>query len=182
MSNTEASNKSIKKIAPVAAVAFVATMLVGGFSFTTIAYAAVTFDPESGKGFVGKGDVQEVLGWNNKQLQQGASSLEFTFVSETVSEVSWECTNDRNENIQERERTTTTETSGVVSSIARERNQITGFNLDGFKSTETGDPVTEGPQVNSCPSGPWSLTTAAGDPDVSTTGTLFVNGEELAEF
>lgn len=176
------ANKSIRKIAPVAAVAFVATMLVGAFSFTTTAYAAVTFDPDTGKGFVGKGDVQEVFGWNNKQLQDNAASVTFTFVSKTVSEVSWECTNTNNDKIQERERTTTTETSGVLSSIARERNQITGFNLNGFSSTETTPPVTEGPAVNSCPSGPWTLTSPAGDPEVSTTGTLFVNGKELAEF
>ena len=49
------------------------------------------------------------------------------------AEVSWVCTNDRNEQTQERARTTETETQGVVSAAARERNQITGFNLTGYQ-------------------------------------------------
>jgi len=181
MSDTNrVSNQSIKKIAPVAATAFVAAMLMGAFSFPTTAFAAVTFDPTSGQGFVGKGDVQTALGWNNKQLQAGAGSLEFTFESTTVTERSWICTNDRNENTQERERTTTTETTGVVSSIARERNQITGFNLNGFSGDPTESSTTDGPPLNSCPSGPWTLTTEAGDPEIiSQESALFVNGVQL---
>src|SRR5918999_3996182 len=157
----------IKKIAPVAVTAFVAAILVGAFSFTTTAYAAVTFDPTTGQGFVGKGDVQLAFGWNNKQLQTNAAGVSFEFESVAVTEVSWVCTNDRNENIQERERTTTTTTTDVVNSIARERNQITGFNLLGFdEESSTESSTTEGPPVNSCPSGPWRLTSPAGDPEV----------------
>ena len=71
-----------------------------------------------------------------------------------------------------------------MNAVARVRNQITGFNLNGY----VGDPVvtssssTEGPPLNSCPSGPWTLTTAAGDPvEVSsvTTDDLLVNGVAL---
>lgn len=42
------------------------------------ANAAVTFDPATGTGFVGKGDVQTALGYNNAQLQKNASTLVFT--------------------------------------------------------------------------------------------------------
>lgn len=35
-----------------------------------IATATVTFDPTTGKGFVGKGDLQTAFGWNNNQLQK----------------------------------------------------------------------------------------------------------------
>ena len=168
--------------------------IVGGLiavfvlAFAGVASASVTFDPATGTGFVGKGDVQLALGLNNAQLQQQAGSLAFTYnaSSTVVTEVSWICTNDRNENLQQRERTTTTESStvGVVNAVARVRNQITGFNLNGY----VGDPVvtssssTEGPPLNSCPSGPWMLTTAAGDPvEVSsvTTDDLLVNGVAL---
>src|ERR671918_2365400 len=172
----QSHQNQIKKIAPVAVTAFVAAMLVGAFSFTTTAYAAVTFDPTTGTGFVGKGDVQTAFGWNNKVFQQNVGGVSFEADKTTVTEVSWVCTNDRNENIQERERTTTTESTEVVSSIARERNQITGFTLSGFGDT-IGEPKTstEGPPVNSCPSGPWTLTTPAGDPEVvSTSADLFV--------
>jgi hypothetical protein len=164
------------------------TAIVAAFAIgTTVALAAVTFDPATGTGFVGKGDVQLVYSWNNKALQDNATSVQFRASSTTVTGVSWECTNANNENVQERSRTTETSVQGVVSSIARERNQITGFNLTGY----SGDPTvvtgaTEGPPVNSCPSsaGSWSLTGPAGDPEVisseshvqvSTNGTTWFN-------
>jgi hypothetical protein len=141
-----------------------------------IAFAAVNFDPETGTGFVGKGDVQLVLGWNNKQLQDGAGSVQFQASSVVVTEVSWICTNTNNENIQERARTTTATIQGVVSHVARVKNQITGFNLTGYSGDPTESSTTDGPPVNSCPSGPWTLTTPAGDPEVvSSTGGLQVS-------
>jgi hypothetical protein len=135
-------------------------------SIATAALGAVTFDATTGTGFVGKGDVQLVYGWNNKALQDNAGSVQFQASSEVVSEVSWICTNPNNENTQERARTTTTTVEGVVSSVARERNQITGFNLTGYSGTTTESSTTEGNPLNSCPSGPWTLTTPAGDPEV----------------
>lgn len=130
------------------------------------AFAAVTFDPATGTGFVGKGDVQLVYGYNNKQLQDNAGKVQFRAHSEVVTERSWVCTNANNENTQERERATTRTIQGVVSSIARERNQITGFNLTSYSGTPTESSTTDGPPLNSCPSGPWSLTSPAGDPEV----------------
>src|SRR5919198_969081 len=56
--------------------------------FAGVASAAVTFDPScpftpsnaTGKcGFVGKGDVQTVLGYNNDKMQKNASKLAFTY-------------------------------------------------------------------------------------------------------
>lgn len=157
--------------------ALVAASLMVGVS---AASAAVTFDPATGTGFVGKGDVQTALVYNNKQLQDNAGSLEFAAVSETVTERTWICTNSNNQSTQERERTTTTTTTGVVSAVARERNQITGFNLTGYSGTPAESSTTEGPAVNSCPGGPWSLTTPAGDPVlVSSSSSLTVNGVPL---
>jgi len=37
---------------------------------------SVSYFPETG-GFVGKGDVQTALGWNNAQLQTNASAVKF---------------------------------------------------------------------------------------------------------
>jgi ABC-type antimicrobial peptide transport system permease subunit len=45
--------------------------------FAPSASATVTFDPEAGTGFVGKGDVQDLFGWNNEALQGNASSVSF---------------------------------------------------------------------------------------------------------
>lgn len=42
------------------------------------ATAAVTVDSATGTGFVGKGDVQSALGYNNAELQRNAGSLAFT--------------------------------------------------------------------------------------------------------
>jgi hypothetical protein len=56
--------------------------------------------------------------------------------------------------VQERALTTTTTktTTSVVNSIARVKNQITGFNMEGFKSSvSTSDSIVDGPAVNSCP-------------------------------
>jgi hypothetical protein len=147
---------------------------------------SVTVDPSTGGGFVGKGDVQLVFGWNNKALQDNAGSVQFQINAEVVTEVSWTCTNSNNENEQIRERTTTTSTQGVLSSVARERNQITGFNLLGYDGPPTiGASTTEGPPLNSCPSGPWSLTTPAGDPEVvSSSGgvQVSINGTDWFNF
>jgi hypothetical protein len=104
-----------------------------------------------GTGFVGKGDVQLVFGWNNKGLQDNHSSVSFRAVAESGTETSWVCLNQNNENEQVRTRTTTVASTGIVSSTARERNQITGFMLHGWSGTATTETTTEGPQLHSCP-------------------------------
>jgi hypothetical protein len=118
----------------------------------TMAFAAVTFDPVTGVGFVGKGDVQSVYDWNNKDLQDKHLSVQFRVKSTVGTEVSWTCTKSSpQEIVQERSGTTTTSIQGLVSSTARERNQITGFILNGYYGDPNiGDPVTEGPAVGSC--------------------------------
>ncbi len=146
------------------------------------AMAAVTFDPATGTGFVGKGDVQLALGLNNAQLQSQAGSFTFAVNSSVVTESSWICTNARNEHTQERSRTTTQSTQGVFSSVERVRNQITGFILTGYSSGGGAITTTDGPALNSCPdnSSTWSLTSPAGDPVVvSSTSELTVNGVPL---
>lgn len=142
------------------------------------AAAAFTFDTETGTGFVGKGDVQYTLGWNNTQLQAGAESVQFASVSEVVTETSWICTNSNNQQQQERERATTTSIAGLVDSIGRDKKQITGFILEGYAGNPSQSSTTEGPAVNTCPNGPWTLTTPAGDPEVvSSTSSLDVSGD-----
>jgi hypothetical protein len=126
-------------------------------AMTATAAFAYTLNAD-GTGFVGKGEVQTAFGWNNQQLQRNAEGVSFESV--VVTERSWTCTNTNNDNTQVRERTTTT--TAVNDSIARERNQITGFNLEGYSGTPTS--TSSGNQLNSCPSGPWTLTSPAGDP------------------
>lgn len=164
----------------------VATVIGGVLLLPAAANAAVTFDAATGTGFVGKGDVQLVFGWSNAQLQANAGAV--TFRSEQtaikVTEVSWVCRNAKNEQIQERERTTatTTTSSAVVSAALRDNRtkQVTGFNLIGNAGVQsTSTTANDGPPVNSCPNSPnspWFLETPAGDPvtvEQSSTGTLY---------
>lgn len=117
---------------------------------STAAVAAVTFDAETGTGFVGKGDVQLALNLNNKQMQAQASSLSFSYsdtaeydvyCSKTLSnkKETWTMyhTYDRDRSV-----------SGQVAYDPRVRNQVTGFNLTGYAGavTITGDPAV-------CPGG-----------------------------
>lgn len=43
------------------------------------AFATVTFNPTTGLGFVGKGDVQRVFGWNNAAAQNNIPFITFTY-------------------------------------------------------------------------------------------------------
>lgn len=120
------------------------------------ASATVTFNPDAGTGFVGKGDVQLAFGWNNAQLQTRAAGLTFSFVaSESYTAVCTWTTGEgtRGERTHNVGHNTTVGVSGDVAFDARARNQITGFNLTGFTGTPTSAgsvPVVGGP----CPGNP----------------------------
>jgi hypothetical protein len=118
----------------------IATCAIIGVS----AYAAVTFDSETGKGFVGKGDVQLVFGWNNDQLQSNASKVEFRYAgTETIGWIcEWYTGPAHNRTYHSLDRDTTTSiSSSVAYGERRNRNyQITGFDLKEFED----DTVTTG--------------------------------------
>ncbi|MDP3892859.1 hypothetical protein [Nocardioides sp.] len=145
----------------------------------TAASAAVTFDPGTGTGFVGKGDVQTALGLNNNAVQNTAVSFSY----QGVTAQSWSCvktvvTGNGEENVITQERAVTTSTTGVVSSVERVRNQITGYHLEGFSGTPT--VVTSGPAAGSCPNDNSEFVQGSlGDPEVISGG-LRVNGVPLS--
>jgi hypothetical protein len=141
--------------------------------FVTGAYAAVTFDPESGEGFVGKGDVQEALGWNNKQLQDNAEAVAFSV--ESVAENTWLCYNSRSGQTNERNNTVTMQ--GLVSAVARERNQITGFQLTGYDGAP--ETAVDGQATGTCPGENTTLVEGSIEEGEASEFTLFVNGVEL---
>jgi hypothetical protein len=72
----------------------VATATTGALLAASPANAAVTFDPATGTGFVGKGDVQTALKYNNTQLQKNASSLLFTSQQAAEQAMSQDATQD----------------------------------------------------------------------------------------
>ncbi len=135
-------------------------VFAGLMALATPAMASVTFDPATGTGFVGKGDVQTVFTWSNKALQDNAATVDFRVNS--VTETNWTCTkivvlgtDELKEIVQQR--STTTTTKGLVTTVARDNSKgkdgpVTGFYLKGYEGT----PVlgTDGPEEGSCPADP----------------------------
>jgi len=127
------------------------------------ASAAVIFDSTTGTGFVGKGDVQILYGWNNSQLQKNASGVSFGYDAVDTYDVTCEW-DTGSHNIVHHSVTHPTHTS-VTSAIAYDprqtkgQKQFTGFNLNGFgATTSTGDVPTVG---GACPNGNSGIITAA---------------------
>lgn len=146
------------------------------------ALAAVTFDPGTGTGFVGKGDVQLAYGWNNAALQRNAGSLTFSYSStDTYTAVCSWVTGEgtRGEKTHTITRNRTVSVISEITGEARKNSQldITGFNLKGF----AGESVTTGGEIpvegTSCPGngteGTWGPVTIT--PGV---GGLFVHHAE----
>jgi hypothetical protein len=107
----------------------------------TAAYAIVTFDVATGTGFVGKGDVQTLLGLNNKAMQNVHTQVTFKYVATT--EYSFDCEwytgpdHNRTHHVN-----TKTEDFGINSSVAsesRKTGQWTGWNLNGYTGAAPGD-------------------------------------------
>lgn len=142
-------------------------------------FAAVTFDSSSGTGFVGKGDVQTALGYNNAQMQKEANNLVFTYKAEdtytiTVTWDTGEGTKGEQTHYVTHERTSSIDSN--VSYDPRKANQYTGFNLNGYENvTETvGDIPSVGDEF---PGQSGHIVTDV--QVVSSTGTLFVNGHAI---
>jgi hypothetical protein len=118
----------------------------------TVAFAAVTFDPATGIGFVGKGDVQLAFGWNNSQLQQNASGVSFAYF-DTTTEVK-ECRYKEGEGrdavwVVSGSRTVST---GVSSDVAVEKRKNSQDSVTGFDLTALEDPEVISDNTG-CPDG-----------------------------
>jgi hypothetical protein len=143
--------RKVRKLYLAMGMALVA-MLVGAGAV----FAAVTFNPANGTGFVGKGDVQLAFNWNNNQLQQNAKDVTFSYNSTDTYDVTEEFDTGNpdkpksiNHHIITQDKSTTVNSS--VTYDPRVRNQITGFNLTGKGTTTTSGSI---PQVgDSCPNG-----------------------------
>jgi hypothetical protein len=131
-------------------------MLIGaGMSIAVITAAAAPVTAVEST-FLGKGDVQFALGWNNSQLQAAADTLSFRMVTESTSEYSWTCVNEINERVQVRTSVVRVSNESLFDSVARDkRNNVTGFYLspDPTGSQETIE--YQGPKPDTCPQGPW---------------------------
>jgi hypothetical protein len=124
-------------------IAVIGIVLVAG-----LAYATVTFNPTTGVGFVGKGDVQIAFGWNNATAQQQTNNVAFTYVTTDTYEVvnAWASGNPDNPVSLNSHTATVTTIVGVNSEVAyeaRQKNQYTGYNLKGWGTVTVDGEVPE---------------------------------------
>jgi hypothetical protein len=115
----------------------------------TTCFAAVYFDSEAGTGFVGKGDVQLAFGWNNKQLQDNAERVSFTY--EVEASYTLVCKRGADWNGQGQEQQTfgnkviSVDADVAYETRSNKKGAVTGYLLSGF-----GVVLTDG---EGCPSG-----------------------------
>ena len=159
---------------------------IAALAIPTVAIASVAVD--NGVGFVGKGDVQSALGWNNAAFDKGAASLKFTAGAEKViADYKMSCFNgttgaidaEVSHQIISQPGTTTVTATPVFN--AGNGKQIIGFDLTGQTSGFTatgGATLREVP----CPDGSFMyMNLGQGDLFGKTqiTGGLKVNGIDL---
>lgn len=99
------------------------------------AYASVTFDPATGMGFVGKGDVQLALGMNNAVIQQYANQLAFSYqvMDKYDATCEWTTTTGNGRVIYHDVTVKkTVRVNDAVAYDARTHKQVDGFNLTGY--------------------------------------------------
>lgn len=154
--------------------------LVAVVSTATLAYAAVTFDPSTGTGFVGKGDVQTVFGWNNSVAQAQANNVSFAYDATVTYDVVITFTTGGVHNTMDHTVTQnkSTTVSASVASDPRHTGQWTGWNLTGLGATTTsGDTL---PSVgDSCPNGDNNDCVVQSVTPTSSTGGLYVSDVTL---
>ncbi|MBX7501853.1 hypothetical protein K3181_10410 [Qipengyuania sp. YG27] len=142
---------------------------------STAAIASVTFDPATGTGFVGKGDVQLAFGWNNAAAQANANGVTFSYKTETTYDVTceWDTVAGKSGNVVHHE-ITVPKNSSVLSGVAydaRKSNQYTGYNLTGLGASTTSGQTA--PDLGAaCPGNNPGVVTAVDL--ISETGGLFV--------
>jgi hypothetical protein len=130
---------------------FAATAVLVIGMVTQSASAAVTVD-DNGQGFIGKGDVQQAYGWNDRVVTEKAETLSFRAQIKTVENWEWECFNSNNERESARTSVETTMTRGLVSATARSKNGklLTGFNVTGWGGDKTQTGISD-PEPGTCP-------------------------------
>lgn len=115
-------------------------------------FASVTFDATTGKGFVGKGDVQLAFGWNNASLQNNVSGITFSYDVIDTYEVTAEWTTGEGTKGEKTHVISVPRHVSVSASIvfnARTHKQVDGFYLLGFGSqTSSGSVPVVGANFN----------------------------------
>jgi len=142
----------------------------------TVAFATVTYDPSTGKGFVGKGDVQVAFHFNNAQVQKNAPGVTFEYHTRSTYDVTceWETTTGHGKIIlHDINIPRLTKVDSAVQFEARSQKQVSGFMLTGLGQTVTVGTV---PVVgNGCVGGnPGTITAVVDTTPPGTLGGLYV--------
>lgn len=158
-----------------------ACTVAGSLAVASPASAAVTYDRESGTGFVGKGDVQQALGWNNRQLQANASRIDFNVETNYLARWRWTCTKEGSKESRQVESIRTHTQVGWLTTTPRVRQQVVGFELSDYEYIVGISNPVKGPELNECPAS-W---TANGLKQVGTMKERFrlsvlLDGEQVA--
>lgn len=137
-----------------------------------IAFATVTFDPSSGTGFVGKGDLQIPWGLNAQAMQTDANNVAFFYVDDTAYDVTCEFDTGSGNHVVHHVRNTPVHDSLAFDVSTATRKNPQG-NLTGFNLTGAGTPTSTGPDVpsvgDSCPGGSTGGLITAVTPDAANT-------------
>jgi len=111
--------------------------------------ASVTVD--NGVGYVGKGDVQSALKWNNADFDNKVAKLKFTAGTQSMSnQTRWQCSGGEQSRTSTVVQSRTVQTTQVLSSNGK---QITGWNLTGFGFQYVSGGYSGAPYVGYCPAG-----------------------------
>ena len=158
---------------------------------STAAFASISFNPTTGTGFIGKGDVQSALGLNNPQLQAlyAAGGLNFAFTENVDYKYvcTWIADDGQTEPVA-KNKTIKVKKSLNVSLNVQGRDissgingPNTGFIINGFGGTTTSEPI---PMVgDACDAGdgarPKPGTVTSVTVNSNTGGEITVNGVHL---
>jgi len=142
----------------------------------TVAIANVAV--ENGVGYVGKGDVQSALKWNNHDFDKGVSGLKFTAGTQVMgNQTRWQCSGGEQ---SQTSLVTQKRTLKVTTLYSANGKQITGWDLTGFGYEYVSGQRVGAPYVGYCPAGE---SFGGFLPNVFTTdvmdGGLKVNGVDL---
>ena len=123
---------------------------IAALAVPATAFASVSVDA-NGNGYVGKGDVQSALKWNNADFDNNVAKLKFTAGTQSMSnQTRWQCSGGEQSRTSTVVQSRTVQATQVLSSNGK---QITGWNLTGFGFQYVSGGYSGAPYVGYCPAG-----------------------------
>jgi hypothetical protein len=117
-------------------------VLFGSLAIAGAAFAAVSLDPLTGMGWVGKGDIQLAYGWNDKTIQTRSVEVDFEVQQQVTVAVT--CQIEKRGVVEFKTASRNRSLSDTQDGDPRVKNaRFTGYFLGGYKGQETasGDPL-----------------------------------------